>query len=97
MTNMARRQFNSERNLHKLFATHLPVVPLPADFAEQLVQSVLDEVAQHTQNKPMSAEHRLLPAAKSGLRRPLRVKRPPQVLVAALLCLCVSVLFMVSS
>lgn len=94
MTNMTKRQLKNERNLHKLFATHLPIVPLPAPFAEQLVQSVLDEVALHTQNRGLSGEHRLPPTPKPTPRRTLRVRRPPQVLVLALFCVCVSVFFL---
>lgn len=94
MTKMAKRQLKNERNLHKLFATHLPTVPLPADFAEQLVQSVLDEVALHTQNRPMNGEHRLLPMPKAAPRRRVSLKRPPQMMVVVLFCLYVSVLFL---
>lgn len=94
MANMTKRQLKNERNLHKLFATHLPVVPLPAAFADQLVQSVLDEVALHTQNRGSNGEHRLPPPPKPAPRRPLRVRRPPPVLVLALFCVCVSAFFL---
>lgn len=97
MTNMTKRQFKNERNLHKLFATNLPVVPIPADFAEHLVQSVLEEVALHQQNRGMGGEHRVLPTPKAASpRRRLRVKRPPQALVLGIVCLWVSLLFLMS-
>lgn len=97
MTNMTKRQFKNERNLHKLFATNLPVVPIPADFAEHLVQSVLEEVALHQQNRGMGGEHRVLPTPKvAPPRRRLRVKRPPQALLLGIVCLWVSLLFLMS-
>lgn len=97
MTNMTKRQFKNERNLHKLFATNLPVVPIPADFAEHLVQSVLEEVALHQQNRAVGGEHRVRAIAKPAPpRRRLRVKRPPQALLLGIVCLWVSLLFLMS-
>lgn len=47
-----------DQELHTLFAARLPLLSLPNDFAEQLAQTILDEVARHNvteQNTPPAA------------------------------------------
>ena len=40
-----------DQELHKLFAARLPVLAIPDEFAEQLMQSVLEEIVHHLDQK----------------------------------------------
>ncbi len=40
-----------DQELHKLFAARLPVLAIPDEFAEQLIQSVLAEIGQYAEPK----------------------------------------------
>ncbi|MEZ4683934.1 MAG: hypothetical protein R2932_57965 [Caldilineaceae bacterium] len=39
-----------DQELHKLFAAHLPTLPMPGDFVTRLTQSVLHEVTRHVES-----------------------------------------------
>jgi len=46
MTHRHNRTQWDDQELHTLFAARLPVLAIPDDFAEQLMQSVLQEIRQ---------------------------------------------------
>ncbi len=51
MTHRHNRTQWDDQELHKLFAARLPVLAIPDDFAKQLVQSVLQELVHHVEQK----------------------------------------------
>lgn len=64
-----------DQELHTLFAANLPVLALPEEFAEQLTQSVLGEIAQHVQIQ-LTAEPEGTPEQQPRSGRH-RTSRPP--------------------
>jgi hypothetical protein len=67
MTHRHNRKQWDDQELHKLFATRLPILAIPDDFAERLTLSVLEEVVRHVEQKIDPGADRELASLTTGV------------------------------